>query len=130
MAGKGQGPAIGIDLGTCYSCVAVWKHNRVEIIPNDLENRKTPSYVAFNETHRLIGHAAMDRVAMNPTNTVFGEFLVLCYRYEFYIKKFGCLFYAYMGSVIAAEGERIWNFFLKWCFVFFHDNNLVGIMFK
>jgi len=73
MAGKGQGPAIGIDLGTCYSCVAVWKHNRVEIIPNDLGNRKTPSYVAFNETHRLIGDGAKGQTAMNPTNTVFGE---------------------------------------------------------
>ncbi|XP_059429571.1 heat shock cognate 70 kDa protein 2-like isoform X1 [Corylus avellana] len=71
MAGKVQGPAIGIDLGTCYSCVAVWKQNRVEIIPNDLGNRKTPSFVAFNETHRLIGHAAMDQAATNPTNTVF-----------------------------------------------------------
>jgi len=73
MAGKGQGPAIGIDLGTCYSCVAVWKHNRVEIIPNDLGNRKTPSFVAFNETHRLIGHAAMDQAATNPANTVFED---------------------------------------------------------
>jgi heat shock protein 1/8 len=73
MAGKDQGSAIGIDLGTCYSCVAVWKNNRVEIIPNDLGNRKTPSYVAFNETHRLIGDGAMGQTAMNPTNTVFGE---------------------------------------------------------
>ncbi|KAF3957517.1 hypothetical protein CMV_017481 [Castanea mollissima] len=69
--GKGEGPAIGIDLGTCYSCVAIWQHNRVEIIPNDLGNRTTPSYVAFNETHRLIGQAAKDQVSMNPTNTVF-----------------------------------------------------------
>ena len=73
--GKGEGPAIGIDLGTCYSCVAIWQRNRVEIIPNDLGNRTTPSYVAFNETHRLIGQAAKDQVSMNPTNTVFGEFL-------------------------------------------------------
>ncbi|XP_050243524.1 heat shock cognate 70 kDa protein 2-like, partial [Quercus robur] len=69
--GKEEGPAIGIDLGTCYSCVAVWQRNRVEIIPNDLGNRTTPSYVAFNETHRLIGQAAKDQVSMNPTNTVF-----------------------------------------------------------
>ena len=75
--GKGEGPAIGIDLGTCYSCVAIWHRNRVEIIPNDLGNRTTPSYVAFNETHRLIGQAAKDQVSMNPTNTVFGEFLFL-----------------------------------------------------
>ena len=74
--GGGEGPAIGIDLGTCYSCVAVWQNNRVEIIPNDMGNRTTPSYVAFNETHRLIGQAAKDQVAVNPTNTVFGEFLV------------------------------------------------------
>ena len=63
MAGKAEGPAIGIDLGTCYSCVAVWQHNRVEIIPNELDNRTTPSYVAFTETHRLIGQAAKDQVA-------------------------------------------------------------------
>jgi heat shock protein 1/8 len=76
MAGKGQGPAIGIDLGTSYSCVAVWKQNRVEIIPNDHGNRKTPSFVAFNETHRLIGHEAMDQAAMNPTDTIYGASLV------------------------------------------------------
>ncbi|GMY10820.1 heat shock cognate 70 kDa protein 2-like [Fagus crenata] len=69
--GKGEGPAIGIDLGTCYSCVGIWQNNRVEIIPNDMGNRTTPSYVALNETHRLIGQAAKDQVAMNPTNTVF-----------------------------------------------------------
>ncbi|XP_059429724.1 heat shock cognate 70 kDa protein 2-like [Corylus avellana] len=82
MAGKDQGPAIGIDLGTCYSCVAVWKHNQVEIIPNDLGNRKTPSFVAFNETHRLIGQAAMDQVAMNPTNTVFDSKRLIGRRYN------------------------------------------------
>jgi hypothetical protein len=76
VMGGGEGPAIGIDLGTCYSCVAVWQNNRVEIITNDMGNRTTPSYVAFNETHRLIGQAAKDQVAVNPTNTVFGEFLV------------------------------------------------------
>ena len=102
MAGKVQGPAIGIDLGTCYSCVAIWKHNRVEIIPNDLGNRKTPSFVAFNETHRLIGHAAMDQAAMNSANTVFGEFLVLC---------FCCLFYLYMGSVSLLACREILDFF-------------------
>lgn len=74
MVGKGEGPAIGIDLGTTYSCVGVWQHDRVEIIANDQGNRTTPSYVAFTDTERLIGDAAKNQVAMNPTNTVFGKF--------------------------------------------------------
>ncbi|KAK1394528.1 hypothetical protein POM88_013584 [Heracleum sosnowskyi] len=71
MAGKGEGAAIGIDLGTTYSCVGVWQHDRVEIIANDQGNRTTPSYVAFTDTERLIGDAAKNQVAMNPINTVF-----------------------------------------------------------
>ncbi|XP_023549755.1 heat shock cognate 70 kDa protein 2-like [Cucurbita pepo subsp. pepo] len=71
MAGKGEGPAIGIDLGTTYSCVGVWQHDRVEIIANDQGNRTTPSYVAFTDNERLIGDAAKNQVAMNPINTVF-----------------------------------------------------------
>jgi hypothetical protein len=70
---KGEGPAIGIDLGTTYSCVGVWQHDRVEIIANDQGNRTTPSYVGFTDTERLIGDAAKNQVAMNPINTVFGE---------------------------------------------------------
>ncbi|BFZ55525.1 Hsp70 chaperone [Savitreella phatthalungensis] len=65
------GKAVGIDLGTTYSCVGVWQSERVEIIANDQGNRTTPSYVAFTDTERLIGDAAKNQVAMNPTNSVF-----------------------------------------------------------
>ncbi|XP_047964880.1 heat shock cognate 70 kDa protein-like [Salvia hispanica] len=71
MEGKGKGRAIGIDLGTTYSCVAAWQHDRIEIIPNDQGNRTTPSYVAFTDSHRLIGDAAKNQVANNPINTVY-----------------------------------------------------------
>lgn len=63
--------SVGIDLGTTYSCVAIYQNDRVEIIANDQGNRTTPSYVAFTDRERLIGDAAKNQSSMNVTNTVF-----------------------------------------------------------
>ncbi|KXH51225.1 hsp70-like protein [Colletotrichum simmondsii] len=65
------GKAVGIDLGTTYSCVAYYSNDKIEIIANDQGNRTTPSFVGFTDTERLIGDAAKNQVAMNPHNTVF-----------------------------------------------------------
>ncbi|XP_046543707.1 LOW QUALITY PROTEIN: heat shock 70 kDa protein-like [Haliotis rubra] len=67
----GKAPAIGIDLGTTYSCVWGIQHGKVDIIANDQGNRTTPSYVAFTDSERLLGDAAKNQVALNPQNSVF-----------------------------------------------------------
>lgn len=70
------GLALGIDLGTTYSCVGVWlsQHQQVEIIKNEHGNRKMPSYVSFTEKEPLIGEVAEYEAIANPMNTIFGMF--------------------------------------------------------
>lgn len=78
----GIGEAIGIDLGTTYSCVAVWKDGNVEIICNDQGMRTTPSYVAFTDEDRLIGNGAKNQAAQNPENTIYDSKRLLGRNYN------------------------------------------------
>jgi L1 cell adhesion molecule like protein len=74
--------AVGIDLGTCYSAVAVYRNNAVEIIANSSGNRITPSIVAYTEEERLIGNSAANQISMNPTNTIYGAKRILGKRFD------------------------------------------------
>lgn len=74
--------AIGIDLGTTYSCVGIWRDNRCEIIANDQGNRITPSYVAFTDNERLVGDSAKNQSSSNPNNTIYDAKRLIGLKYD------------------------------------------------
>merc|ERR1712224_1186747 len=97
-------PAVGIDLGTTYSCVGIWQNDRVEIIANDQGNRTTPSFVAFTETERMIGDAAKNQAAMNPKNTVFDAKRLIGRKFSDSSTQSDLKHFPF--KVIAKEGDR------------------------
>ncbi|CAI8612057.1 unnamed protein product [Vicia faba] len=106
MAKKYEGVAIGIDLGTTYSCVGVWQeqNDRVEIIHNDQGNKTTPSCVAFTNTQRLIGDAAKNQASSNPTNTVFDAKRLIGRKYSDSIVQNDLLLWPF--KVIAGPNDK------------------------
>ena len=97
--------AIGIDLGTTYSCVGIYKNNSIEIIANDMGNRTTPSWVSFNDTDRLIGDAAKTASTTNPTNTIYDIKRLMGRKYSDPIVQEEIKKLPY--KVIQTEGDKI-----------------------
>ncbi|XP_058756829.1 heat shock cognate 70 kDa protein-like [Vicia villosa] len=106
MTKKYEGVAIGIDLGTTYSCVGVWQelNDRVEIIHNDQGNKTTPSCVAFTNSQRLIGNAAKNQASSNPTNTVFDAKRLIGRKYSDSVIQNDILLWPF--KVIAGDNDK------------------------
>ncbi|CAL5203568.1 unnamed protein product [Lathyrus oleraceus] len=106
MGKKYEGCAVGIDLGTTYSCVAVWldEHNRAEIIHNEQGNRTTPSFVAFTDDQRLIGDAAKNQAATNAENTVFDAKRLIGRKYSDSVVQKDTMLWPF--KVIAGDNDK------------------------
>jgi len=101
------GPCIGIDLGTTYSCVGVWRNNTVEIIPNDHGNRTTPSYVCFSEDGSVVvGETAKSSAAVYPTNTIFDAKRLIGRKFEDPVVKADCKQWAFRVTGTQSKGKK------------------------